>query len=336
MPGKKITLALIGAGGIGSVWVEAIKTIRSVSLVAVVDADLARVQKIAKQFPACRVYRNVESIVHDKTITMAIVATPHFLLAPISFQLLAAGKHVLSEKPGAISLAELKKNSTLAKRKKIHYAIGFNHRYHAAMQQAKKLVDAGAIGKLQFIRARYGFGGRKGYEKEWRFKKAISGGGELLDQGVHMIDLARWFMGDFVDVKGFAEDLFWHGEVEDNGFLLLRTKQRQVASIHVSWSNWNWIHSFEIFGTKGYCQIDGLDQRYRGPERLTVGRCDEKLSKPPTEKVYVFKNELKHTSFARELVDFIHAIQKKSKPPINGSDGYKAMKIVQSIYNQKK
>ena len=90
------------------------------------------------------------------------------------------------------------------KRKKLVYMPGVNHRYHAGYLKAREIFENGGIGKIHFIRARYGFGGRPGYGKEWRFKKAIAGGGELFDQGIHMIDMAHWFLGDFKDVMGLS------------------------------------------------------------------------------------------------------------------------------------
>lgn len=333
--GAKFGLALIGAGGMGRVWADAIKTVPSVSLRLVVDTDLEKAGRLARQFAGCRVAVSVAGIGSgNENISGAIVAVPHAFLASVSQELLRHGINVLCEKPGGISAAEVKKTMALARRKKLVYAVGFNHRYHAAFIKAREVIAAGRIGRLQFIRARYGFGGRPGYEKEWRFKKNLSGGGELLDQGVHMIDLARSFLGDFAKAQGALGDFFWHGEVEDNAFALLQTRAGQVAAIHVSWSNWKWVHCFEIFGEKGYCVINGLDQRYQGPERLVVGRRARLLDKPPTERTFTFKNELKHSSLGRQLKDFIAAAKSKSSLLANGRDAAAVLKIVETIYRQ--
>jgi predicted dehydrogenase len=241
---------------------------------------------------------------------------------------------VLCEKPAGIKSIELKKSWELAKRKKLIYMVGYNHRYHPAYMMAKQAFDKGEIGDLMFIRARYGFGGRPGYEKEWRFNKNIAGGGELIDQGMHMIDMARWFMGEIKDVRGITENMYWGGEVEDNAFILLRGRRKQVASIHVSWTNWEWIHSFEIFGKSGYLWIDGLDTRYRGPERLTIGKFNPQLPKFPEEKIVRFEDERKEDSFARELAAFANAVRGKKVEIPSGKDGYEALKIVETVYKQ--
>ena len=337
MTGKraKIELVIIGAGGIGQVWATAIKTVANVRLGVVVDTDLAKAKRLAGQFAGCRALANLEGIKRvNKNISAAIVAVPHAFLAAVSQALLRQGIHVFSEKPGGVNVAEIKATIALAHKKELVYVVGFNHRYHAAFLKARAVIASGQLGRLQFIRARYGFGGRPGYGQEWRFQKKFSGGGELLDQGVHMIDLARSFLGDFVKVQGILGDFFWHGEVEDNAFALLQTKTGQVASIHVSWSNWKWVHCFEIFGEKGYCIINGLDQRYQGPEQLVVGRRAPLLDKPPTEQVFTFNKELKHSSFARELKDFVQATKAKPMLLSASADALAVLKIVETIYGK--
>ena len=331
---KKITIALIGAGGIGKIWKEAIGKVKNVEFGMVADISKPRAAEIASQFKNCEAVSDWRMTIKNKKIDAVIVATPHKWLAPIAYAALAAGKHVLCEKPGGIHAREVKRNIEMARKKRVTYMIGFNHRYHPAFATAKKLYEAGKIGEILFIRARHGFGGHAGYDKEWRMKKSISGGGELIDQGVHMIDMARWFMGNFKDVKGFAERLFWKGDVEDNGFALLRTARRRVASIHVSWTNWEWIHSFEIYGTKGYLVVDGLDQRYQGPERLTVGMRQQILKGPPNEKVIRFEKEQKSDSFTRQLGAFVAALNGKKRTIPQGGDAYEVLRIVERVYTQ--
>jgi predicted dehydrogenase len=334
---KKITLALVGAGGIGRLWAEAIREAKGVRLAVVVDVNERGAAEIAGRFPGCAVETDWKKAAKDKTIDAFLVATPHLWLAPISAGALRAGKHVFCEKPSGVSAAEVKKNLEIAQKKGLVYMPGFNHRYHPAYMKAREIFEKGGIGKIDFVRARYGFGGRPGYNKEWRFKKAIAGGGELLDQGMHMIDMARWFLGDFQEVHGFAENFFWGGNVEDNGFLLMRTKTGRVASIHVSWTNWDWVHSFEIFGDGGYLLIDGLDTRYKGPERLTWGQRDPTFARP-VEKTFVFDKERKHHSLRREMENFVSAIcggaAARKKFP-GGKDAYEVLKIVEGIYYKK-
>lgn len=335
---KSLRLALVGAGGIGKQWAEAIRKTPGIQLTVVVDVNLDGAKEIAATFSDCVVTSDWRDVVRDSSIDAVLVATPHKWLAPISYSALVARQHVLVEKPCGVNLREVEKNMKIARKNKLVYMPGFNHRYHPSYMKAREIFDRGGIGKAMFIRARYGFGGRPGYEKEWRFKKDIAGGGELFDQGVHMIDMARWFLGDIKDVHGFAEHMFWKGEVEDNGFALLRTQRGQVAQIHVSWSNWDWVHSFELYGDKGYLVIDGLDKRYHGPERLVWGVRDKTFAHP-TEKRFEYTNETKYNSLQRELTAFADATRgrvgrsKKTNLP-TGEDAYATMKIVEKIYHE--
>ncbi len=327
-----INITLIGAGGIGKIWAEALGKSSKYKVSAVVDKEETKAKAIAEKFPGAKIYNDAATAFKEGDFEAAIVATPHVFLAPISKTVLEAGKHVLCEKPASVSSAEIATNIAIAQKTKRVYMIGFNHRYHPGYMQAKELVEKGEIGKLLFIRARYGFGGRANFEKEWRFDGKISGGGELIDQGVHMIDMARWFLGDIEEAKGFAENCFWGGTVEDNGFLLLRTADKKVAQIHVSWTNWDWIHSFEIFGEKGYCLIDGLDSRYRGPERLTVGKLNPRAGEFPKETVTSFPNEKKEDSFVRELEEFADVVEGKTELQSKAEDARAALEIVEKIY----
>ncbi len=198
---------------------------------------------------------------------LVIVATTNDALAKVTLAAVQRGKHVLVEKPAARSAAELEPVLAAAASAGAVVQVGFNHRYHPAFRKARALIDEGALGPLLYIRGRYGHGGRIGYDREWRADPAIAGGGELLDQGVHLIDLARWFLGDFVEVSGHVATYFWDMPVEDNGFLSVRTAGGQSAWLHASCTEWKNLFSFEIFGRDGKLQIDGLGGSY-GVERL--------------------------------------------------------------------
>ena len=330
---KKLKIALIGAGGMGTRWAKTIAANKGSTLRIVCDAKYKKAEILADLFHGCRADGNWRKVVEAKDIDAAIVALPHALLAPVARAFLKNKKHVLCEKPGGITPKEISGNIALAKKNRVRYMVGFNHRFHDGFQKARKLFEKGIIGDIVFIRARYGFGGRIGYEKEWRFKKAVSGGGELIDQGVHMIDLARWFLGDITEARGFAEDTFWNGGVEDNAFLILKNKKKQMASIHVSWTQWNPLHNFEIYGTKGYLVIDGLGKKYGGEERLHIGKRSKNFG--ADEKVIVCDNDADR-SLALLFREFVSAIKEGREPVPSGHDGLETLRIVHSIYDGKK
>ena len=223
------------------------------------DLNLSRAEALVKIAPAdgARATASVEEAVNDPAVDAVIVATLNGSLAGISEQAVRAGKHVIVEKPAAISLAELDRVIDAAARTGALVRVGYNHRFHPALLKARELVDAGAVGPLMFIRARYGHGGRVGYDREWRADASLSGGGELIDQGVHLIDLAGWFLGEFTRVEGHAATYFWDMAVDDNAFLNLRTADGQTAWLQVSCTEWKNLFSFEIYGARESCTWKG-------------------------------------------------------------------------------
>jgi predicted dehydrogenase len=266
-------------------------------------------------------------------IEAVVVATVNKSLLPITRAALQSGKHVLCEKPLGRNAREAKEMMETAQEAKRVLKVGFNHRHHPALGRAQEMAQAGIIGPLMSIRAAYGHGGRPGYEQEWRGDPELAGGGELLDQGVHVIDLCRWFMGDFVQVSGMLGTWFWQvAPLEDNGFALLRTSQGQVAQIHTSWTQWKNLFRFEIFGRDGLLSIDGLGGSY-GVETLTWGKRRPE-SGPPLMKTWQFPGP--DISWQAEWEEFKKAIQEGRQPLGNGHDGYQAARVIDAIYESAK
>lgn len=261
-------------------------------------------------------------------IGIVIVATSHDALARITAAAAAVGKHVLVEKPAARTAAELEPVRAAVAATGAKVRVGFNHRYHRAFRRARAIVNSGALGELSHVRARYGHGGRLGYEKEWRFSPQISGGGEGIDQGMHLIDLARWFMGDFNEIHGFTPTYFWDAPVEDNAFYLLRTPRGQVASLHASWTEWKNTFSFEIFGRTGKLDISGLGGSY-GVERLAHYAMTPELGPPPTT---IYEYPMGDDSWSEEYRAFLEDVALDREPDPNFEDAAAALSIVEHVY----
>jgi predicted dehydrogenase len=208
--------------------------------------------------------------------------------------------------------------------------VGFNHRYHPALQKARQLFEAGALGEMMFVRGRYGHGGRVGYDKEWRANPELSGGGELIDQGVHLIDLARWFLGDFPHVTGFAHTYFWQMPVDDNAFLLLRTAREQAAFLHVSCTEWKNLFSFEIYGKAAKLHVEGLGGSY-GVERLTLYKMLPEMGPPDTT---VWEYPRGDQSWALEFAEFLEDIRLERTPSPGIADARAALVIVEEVHRQ--
>lgn len=208
-------VAIVGCGLIGQ---KRARALAGAKLTVCCDVKPGLAEKLAAAFPGARATASWQEAVTAGDVDIVVVSTVHKELAPVAAAAAAAGKHVLLEKPGARRAAELDAVLEASAATGARVRVGFNHRYHPALQKARELVDSGVLGPLLFVRGRYGHGGRPGYDKEWRAVEEISGGGEAIDQGMHLIDLARWFLGDFDGVQGHVATYFWDMPVEDNAF----------------------------------------------------------------------------------------------------------------------
>lgn len=318
-------VGIIGAGRIGARRAEVLSRAAGARLVAVADVDAGRAEVLARAFGS-RAYVEPEAVFSARDVDAVIVATPHQWLAPVATAALDAGKHVLCEKPLARTPVEAAAVVAAAKRSKRALKTGFNHRYHPAIAEAHRLAREGRIGRLLVLRCRYGHGGRTGYEHEWRADR-VSGGGELLDQGVHALDLFRWFAGEFTEVSAMLSSSYWPIEVEDNAFCLLRSADGVTANLHASWTQWKNLFSFEVFGDRGYLEIEGLGGSY-GPERLVIG--ERRPNGIPAEQQIEFSGE--DTSWAAEWAEFTAAIREERAPEASGWDGWQALRLAEAAY----
>jgi predicted dehydrogenase len=320
-------VALVGCGLIGR---KRASSIVDAQLVACADTFPERAQDVARTVPGAVAVSRWEDAVFRADVDIVIVATTNDALAPLSLAAVDAGKHVLVEKPAARTTAELDRVIEAARRQNRHVRVGFNHRYHPAMQEARALIDSGALGPLMFIRGRYGHGGRLGYEREWRADPAKSGGGELMDQGVHLIDLASWFLGPFTEVNGVAATYFWDMPVDDNAFLTLRTAGGHTAFLHVSCTEWKNLFSLEIYGRDGKIAIDGLGGSY-GVERLAHYRMLPEMGPPDTA---IREYPRGDRSWALELKEFIDDIRLDREPSAGLSAARAALDVVERVYRR--
>ncbi len=318
-------VGIIGCGLIGQKRARALTDCR---LVACADVMRERAEALARTMPDAKPVTDWRAALERQDVDIVVVSTTHDLLAEITLAAISAGKHVLVEKPGARRAAELDPVIEAATRGRVLVRVGFNHRYHPALRKAKELSEAGTLGELMYVRGRYGHGGRVGYEKEWRADPERSGGGELVDQGVHLIDLARWFLGDFADVRGFAYTYFWDMPVEDNSFMLLKTARQQVAFLHVSWTEWKNLFSLEIFGRRGKLEISGLGGSY-GTERLVHHRMLPHMGPPETT---MWEYPIADTSWEAEFAEFVEDIRRGRQPAAGLHDAQAALQVVERIY----
>ncbi len=318
-------LAIVGCGLIGQ---KRARTLAGHTLVATADVSLSRAAHLASQYPSCAAAADWQAVVRRDDVDAVLVSVTNNALAEVMEGAIRRGKHVLVEKPAARNASELHSLAELARDAGVVVKVGFNHRFHPAFQKARQLCDEGQLGPLLYIRARYGHGGRLGYDREWRADPSLAGGGELLDQGVHLIYLARWFLGEFTDVQGHIDTFFWNMPVEDNGFLFLRTASGQVAWLHASCTEWKNLFCFEIFGRDGKLQIDGLGGSY-GVERLAFYRMKPQMG-PPETTIWEYPGE--DSSWRDEFVHFVECIQSGIAPAGNLDDALAALEVVGKVY----
>lgn len=297
-------------------------------VVAVADKNLAQAEALARDIGDCKAIDNWHLLCREPGIDAVVVAVTHDALANITITALESGKHVLVEKPASRDAGEFRPIVELAEKKKLLLKVGYNHRFHPSFLKAREIFDTGALGEIMFIRGRYGHGGRVGYEKEWRAQREISGGGELIDQGTHLIDLSGWFLGKFKNVLGLTPTCFWDMNVEDNCFLALETEEKQVAWLHASWSEWKNMFCFEIYGREGKLQIDGLGGSY-GPEKLTYHRMLPEMGPPET---LIWEYPPKDFSWNREMADFIKSIETGTQPIGTAREALAVLEVVERIY----
>ena len=327
---KKIFLrvGIIGAGLIGFKRAKAIMELGKDSVTAVCDIDKARMLELRK-LTGARAYSSWQDLVNDKSIDCVIVAAFHKDLPRMTIAALKRGKHVLAEKTLGWDADDAKRINLASKKAYKVLKVGFNHRFHPGLVKAHQLFKQGAIGKILYIRSIYGHGGRKDYDLEWRLQKKYTRGGQMYDQGSHMIDLAQWFLGDFKEVFANTKNYFWHKtSLEDNAFCQLLTKTGQTFAYQVSLTQWKNHFSFEIYGSKGYLHIKGLGRSY-GVETLTYGK-RVGLGKPPKEKVWEFPGE--DISWRGEWRNFRDAIFAGKPLLSSGADNVEILKVLDGLY----
>jgi predicted dehydrogenase len=322
-----MNVVIIGCGLIGQ---KRAKALGGARLVACADVVPSRAAALAQTSPGCTAYADWRAALAHPGATIAVICTTHDQLALLAGGAIAAGLHVLIEKPAGRDAAEVEPLIAAATARGVRVRVGFNHRYHPAFLKADELVASGALGPLMFLRARYGHGGRVGYDREWRADPRLSGGGELIDQGVHLIDLARHYLGELPQVDGFAPTYYWDMPVDDNAFMMLRNAEGKAAFLHASCTEWKNLFSFEIYGREGKIDISGLGGSY-GVERLTWHRMLPEMGPPETQAWEWPRGD---RSWQLEFSAFLEDIATERTPVPGLADAVATLRIVARIYEQ--
>ena len=320
-----MNVAIIGCGLIG--WKRALSMPSSISIHTVCDTNIIEAEKLSKKVNASFT-NDYNNIINNRNIDIVIISTPNYLIKKIAIKALNSGKHVLSEKPLGKNVGESKEMMECANRNNKVLYTGFNHRFHPSVLKAKELIDKNMIGDILHIHGHYGHGGRPGMENEWRMDPALSGGGELLDQGVHLIDLALLFKGSPSKVFGNVGQLAWKSKVEDSASFILLYDNNVNFLFSVGWIYWKNKFEFNIYGANGFLSIKGLGGSY-GKEELTLGIRNLKGGIPEIQNFSFSEND---NSWKKEWKFFKELIVKKEQ----SDNGYQANLIVDAIYTSSK
>ena len=277
-----------------------------------------------------RTYSDYQDL-FDEDLDILFVSLPNYLAPSVTISGLKRGLHVFCEKPPGRTVEDVARvRQTASENQKLRLKYGFNHRYHASFKEALRLIDTRLLGTVINLRGVYGKSKIINFDSEWRTQRAQAGGGILLDQGIHMLDMMRTISGSFSEVYSVISNDYWKHDVEDNAYALMKTADGVVASIHSSATQWRHTFRLEIGLTEGLIVLSGIlsgSQSY-GDEEIIVY---EKKSDDVLEKrSFEFTED---NSWRDEISDFYDAVAFGKPIDIgNVEEAYETMELVYQIY----
>ena len=328
-----IRIGIAGFGKIGQLRAEILSKREDVIITSVYDVVYPENLNAEITF-----YRSYDELLKSG-IDVVFICAYNTVLAEYTAKALDHGLHVFCEKPPAMKTEELDVVFESLKNSQKVLKYGFNHRYHYSVLEAKKIIDSGTMGKLLWMRGVYGKAGSIDYDENWRNFKKYSGGGILIDQGIHMLDLMRFFSSEkFSNIKAFTSTSFWDVNVEDNAFIIMQSENNVTASLHSSATQWRHKFLLELCFEEGYLNLDGIlsGTRSYAPESLVIGMREfEDITfamGKPKETVISFEND---HSWNLEVDEFMNAINGESEI-MQGTltDAFETLSLVQKIYEQ--
>lgn len=326
---KPLKIGIVGLGKMGGIRAKTVRERDDTVLVSGTDPNPP-----GKGFEDLQILPDYRAVIHSG-VDAVFACTPNRFIPEVVIAALEAGKHVFCEKPPGRNMADIKRIMEAEKRHPgLVVKIGFNHRYHFGIMEAKKIVESGKYGKILWVRGVYGKAEGSGNPNEWRHDPALAGGGILFDQGIHMLDLFRYFCGEFTEIKSMCTTAFWDFPLEDNAFALLRNEEGRIAMLHSSFTQWKHRFTLEIFMEDGYVIVDGMPSGSRSyrDEWIIEGRKHTgfAIGNPPEQATFCNTDP----SWELELAEFVDCIR-HGTPVRNGTsrDAYETMRLVFGIYD---
>lgn len=328
---KKLKVGIIGFGKMGKIRLDALEKSGRAKVVAIFDPN-----PIENLKGTINIVSSAE-LVLDQAIDAVFICTPNNFIKPFTLLALEKGIHVFAEKPPGINLEEtLEMQNKEQQIKDKVLMFGFNHRHHGSVAKMKEIIQKETLGKVLWMRGRYGKEVDENYLKDWRVNPSQSGGGIMLDQGIHMLDLFLYLGGDFDEVKAFVSNLYWKlPGIEDNVFAIFKNNQTGLcASLHSTMTQWRYLFSLELFLEKGSLILNGLktSSGAYGDEILTIRENNIPFvaGKSNQEEQIHFKEDF---SWDLEIEHFFDSIENKERPTLgNSTDAVKLMSAIKKIY----
>ena len=323
----KKKVGIIGFGKMGRIRLEVIKKLDIFEVVSIYDPYSTKKNRLF--------VNSLDDLFDNKNIEIIFVCTPNYLNKKLTIESLKKEKHVFCEKPPGLNAKDIEDVIIAENKYKKTLMYGFNHRHHDSIQKIKQIVDKKEFGRILWMRGRYGKSVEADFYTNWRSKKEYSGGGILIDQGIHMLDIFLYLAGDFDKIQAAVSNLYWDLDIEDNVFAMLQNSKNKIAaSLHSTMTQWRNLFSLEVFFEKGYVVLNGLNTSSKsyGEEVLNIAK-NRSLAPAAIweeEENIHFKID---NSWEKEIIEFNKSIIKNTKPIIGNSlEALQLMKVIDEIY----
>jgi len=279
-----------------------------------------------------RHYANYSSMLEREQLDALFVCLTNDVAAEATIAGLERNLHVFCEKPPGRDVSDIAAViETERKFPHLKLKYGFNHRYHDSVREALALVQSGELGRVLNLRGIYGKSKIIDFRSpnHWRTKRAIAGGGILLDQGIHMVDLIRLFAGEFDEIHSIVSNDFWGHDVEDNAYALMRARNGVVAMLHSSATQWRHRFSLDVTLSKGTITLSGIlsGSKSYGAETMTVAWAQPDDEGDPREQTTRYNRD---PSWEDEIAEFADAILHEGV--IVGGSSHDALKTMELVY----
>lgn len=326
----KYRVGIAGFGIVGKRRCEYIQKNNFLKLIAVCDSNQDQFKDLNDDI---KKHTNYNDLLNEK-LDIIFICLTNDIAPEVTIKSLKKGIHVFCEKPPGRNVEDIENVIVEEKKHKgLILKYGFNHRYHDSIILAKEKIKSGDYGDIINLNGIYGKSRIVNFDGGWRSKKEIAGGGILLDQGIHMLDLIRFFAGEFDEIKSFVSNNFWNYNVEDNAYAIMRNNKGIVAMLNSSATLWEHKFNLRISLTKGYIELSGLltSTKSYGEEKLISYQHDSnKIIDGYTKSEYKF---LEDNSWSREIDEFVECIIKNRKVKFGSSkDALESMNLVYKIY----